>query len=122
MLVPNLPDLALTPRVNEQGNATLDGMAQGASVAFNQNLAALLGLAPFASLDIRELDIFAVLNDIVQDPAGNGMTNVTDPCYTGEVDGMALPGKPAPTVCSDAAMFSLTTSTRPPLYTTYWGD
>ena len=103
LLVPNLPDLALTPRVNEQGNATLNALAHGASMGFNQNLAAVLDLPAFSTLDIRELDIFAALNDIVLHPAGYAMTNVADACYTGEVDDTALPGRPAPTVCADPA-------------------
>jgi phospholipase/lecithinase/hemolysin len=103
LLVPNLPDLALTPRVNEQRDATLDALARGASVGFNQNLAAVLDLAPFSTLDIRELNIFAALNDIVLNPAGYGMTNVADSCYTGEVNGTALPGKAAQTICGDSA-------------------
>ena len=103
LLVLNLPDLALTPLVNEQGNATLDALARGASVGFNQSLVAVLDLAPFSTLDIRELDIFDALNDIVLNPARYGISNVADSCYTGEVDGTALPGRPAPTVCSDPA-------------------
>ena len=102
-LAPNLPNLAQTPLVNEQNSVALDALAQSASVGFNQNLAALLDSAPFSTLDIRELDIFAALSDIVLNPASFVMTNATNSCYTGEVDGMALPGGPTPSVCSDPA-------------------
>jgi phospholipase/lecithinase/hemolysin len=106
-LVPNLPDLSLTPRIGALNNPLLDSVARGASVAFNQNLASTLNVSAFSGLDIRDLDIFGALNNIVANPAGYGFTNVSTPCYTGEVDGTALPpgSAIAPTVCADPSQY-----------------
>lgn len=100
-LVPNLPDLSLTPLIGDFNNPLLDALARGASLAFNQNLANTLDLGIFSALDIRDLDIFRLLNDIVVNPAAGGYTNVSDACYTGEVDGTPLPAGNVnpPTVC-----------------------
>ena len=87
-LVPNLPDLSLTPRIGDFNDAGLNFLAQVASVAFNQNLANILDLFP--TLDIRDLDVFGLLNDIVADPASNGFANVKDSCYKGDVNGSDL--------------------------------
>ncbi len=94
-LVPNLPNLALTPMVNGLGSSDLNFLAQSASMAFNQQLDLLLG--GFSSLDIRSLDVYDALNDIVADPGAYGLTNVTDPCYTGEVDGSPIGAIPVTT-------------------------
>jgi phospholipase/lecithinase/hemolysin len=101
-LVPNLPDLSLTPQINSVGSPALDALAHNATVAFNQNLEALLAMNAFASLDIRDLDVFTDLNGIVNNPAKYGLTNTTASCYTGNVDGSALPGGPSPpTICAN---------------------
>lgn len=106
-LVPNLPDLSLTPRISGLSNPLLDVLAQSASVAFNQNLKSTLGFVAFSGLDIRELDVFGALSEIVSDPSRYGFTNVSDPCYTGEVDGTALPpGNPVPpTICATPSQY-----------------
>ena len=99
-LVPNLPDLSLVPAFSRFGDPGLDFLANFASVAFNKQLNTTLGLFGGA-LDIRQLNVFAALNDIVADPASFGFTNATDSCYTGEVDGKPRTGGPAvPTVCA----------------------
>lgn len=100
-LIPNLPDLSLTPLINVNNSPLLDQLAQFASIGFNQNLAATLDLGIFSALDIRELDIYALLNDVVTGSPGNGFTNVADSCYTGEVDGSPRPGGATPTICND---------------------
>ncbi|MDE2369740.1 MAG: SGNH/GDSL hydrolase family protein [Burkholderiales bacterium] len=97
-LIPNLPDLSLTPAINGYGNPGLSALAHGASIGFDQALAALL--QSFGGLDIRGLDIFDDLNAVVADPATYGFTNTTQSCYTGDVTGAPLPGGPPPTVCA----------------------
>ena len=105
-LVPNLPDLSLIPAIGGLNNAGLDFLAHGASVAFDQSLAALLGQSAFSALDIRDLDVFGAINDIVNDPAKFGFTDVAHSCYTGEVDGTALPpGSGTPTVCANPSQY-----------------
>ena len=86
-LVPNIPDLSLTPRIRDLNDPLgASVLAHQVSLAFNDALAATLNGA-FSALDIRDLDVFGLLNDIVSDPAGNGFANVTDSCYKGDVDG-----------------------------------
>lgn len=105
-LVPNLPDLSLVPAFAGIGSPQLSALAHGVTLAFNQNLANTLGLFGGA-LDIRNLNVFAALNDIVADPTGFGFTNVQDACYTGEVDGnKRVPTDPAPTVCANPNQYA----------------
>lgn len=76
VVVPNLPDLGLTP----------EGLASGAgplvtllSEAFNTYLEATL--AAHAPNAVR-LDVFRLVNQTVNDPSEYGFTNVTTPCLT----------------------------------------
>lgn len=105
-LIPNLPDLAVTPGIQSVHSAGLSALAEGASVAFNSSLANLLSLNTFAALNITSLDVFSSLNDIASDPSAYGFTNASDACYTGDVNGAArVPGGPAPTVCADPSSY-----------------
>jgi phospholipase/lecithinase/hemolysin len=104
-LVPNLPDLSLTPAIRAFGSAGLTALAHGASAGFNTNLATTLDLGVFAALDIRTLDAFAAQTEITANPVAYGFSNVTQACYTGEVDGSALPHGPTPSVCADPAAY-----------------
>ncbi|MBS0446251.1 MAG: PEP-CTERM sorting domain-containing protein [Proteobacteria bacterium] len=96
-LIPNVPDLSLTPQV--RGNPPQIGpIAQGASQQFNAALDNLL--AQYSTLDIRQLDIYGLQTDVTNNPAAYGFNNVSMSCYTGDVNGAALPGGPnPPTVC-----------------------
>lgn len=81
-LVPNLPNLALTPAVRLQGPAA-QGAAQFLASTFNDQLAALLGgLESALGLNIVRLDVFAILNEVVAAPAAVGLTEVAQPCIT----------------------------------------
>jgi phospholipase/lecithinase/hemolysin len=77
IVVPNLPDLGLTPEFYGSTDATQF------SLAFDQALAA--GLPQGATL----FDAYGLLNAIVSDPGMYGLTNVTQACFNGT------------TVCSD---------------------
>lgn len=84
-LVPNLPNLALTPV--GYGLGQIDPEAQAGlamlSAAFNAGLAAALDgvrSAFGASLNIVEFDVAGFLGGVSSDPAGFGFQNVTDPC------------------------------------------
>lgn len=93
ILVGNLPDVGLTPR------AVAAGMAAGAtalSQLFNATLSGLLAVTEAANsdLDIDRLDMYALLNDAVANPAAYGFGNVTSACMEGV---LGLPG----TECSD---------------------
>jgi phospholipase/lecithinase/hemolysin len=78
-LVPNLPDLGLTPAVLGAGSTAV-AAAHSLSVAFNAALAA--DLAGLTGVNIVQLDVYASLNSVVADPAAYGFTDVTDPCST----------------------------------------
>jgi len=105
-LIPNLPNLSLTPAIGGQGSLALDQLAALASTSFNTALGTTLGLNIFSSLDIRDLDVYGALNNIAANPGAYGFTNVADSCYTGEVDGTALPGGPTPpTICADPSQY-----------------
>lgn len=104
-LIPNLPDLAVIPAINGLHSAGLSSIAHGASVSFNDALANTLSQPGFASLDLRRMDVFTALGAITAQPASYGFSNVTDACYTGDVNGAARPGGAAPTVCANPASF-----------------
>jgi phospholipase/lecithinase/hemolysin len=74
-LVPNLPDLSLTPW--ESGNAA----AAQFTLDFNAALAA--GLAGMQGVTVFSLDAFALTNEVVASPAAFGLGNVTQRCWNG---------------------------------------
>lgn len=78
-LVPNLPDMSLTPYVVSQG---WESQAHAYSTLFNAELAnqlsSLGGLFPGA--DIVQFDVFSLFNDVIMNPADYGLTNTVDPC------------------------------------------
>lgn len=78
-LIPNLPPLGLTPRLN--GSASTSVPANEASVLYNDVLAAglaiLRDLNPGRQLEIFQLDVFALLEQIVAAPSRFALANVT---------------------------------------------
>ena len=98
VIVPNVPDLGLTPLFLSLGPAA-SGAATALSMQFNALLDARLALVP-GDLRIIEIDTFNLFRDIVADPAFFGLTNVTTPCYTGFVE-----PNPTATECSNPDQF-----------------
>jgi phospholipase/lecithinase/hemolysin len=85
ILVPNLPDLGKVPEIRESGDAALIAGATALVVAFNDALAATLdNLAAMLEIDLIPLDVFALLEDIVADPAAFDLVNVTDRCLSAD--------------------------------------
>jgi len=87
-LVWNVPNLALTPAV--RGLARLDpripSFAEQLTIAFNSGLeTSVLGPLAAAGLDIVRLDVYRKLNEIVANPSGFGLTDVTTACITPSV-------------------------------------
>lgn len=82
IVVPNLPDLGLTPRIAAFGSLGVS-LGNFASTLFNGLLDGVLA-ARSGSADLREADIFGLLNDAVANPAKYGLSNVNAPCYTGD--------------------------------------
>ncbi|WP_052050319.1 SGNH/GDSL hydrolase family protein [Leptolyngbya sp. KIOST-1] len=97
-LVPNLPNLGLTPRT------LLDGTSQQAtalSLGFNGGLAnALTALEQALPIDIIPVDLFGLTNEIIGAPAEFGFTNVTDPLFN-----PLLPNGPDPLLLNDPGFF-----------------
>ena len=93
VVVINLPDLGVTPFA--QGNtpvnpllgqqllaafgspAALSAYLTALSQAFNATLAFQLAAA---GVDVTLFDVSAALQALLNDPAGNGIANITDPC------------------------------------------
>lgn len=86
ILVPNMPDLGLTPRVLALGPGASAG-ATAASDAFNALLAASLPAG------VTMFDTAAFLRAIDNNPSAYGFTNVTDACFDGV------------TVCADPGQY-----------------
>ena len=87
ILVPNLPDLSLTPFVQSVG---LQTQAHAFSTGFNAALAMQLGNLSvlFPATDIIQFDTYSFLNDVVVNPAKYGLANSQDACLP------SLPGVP----------------------------
>ncbi len=90
-LVANLPNIGLTPEAQAGGPAVVAG-ATFLSTTYNGQLAAMLPvLATNLNVDIRQLDVFAFLNNVIANPGDYGITNTTNRCYSG-VTGVGGPG------------------------------
>jgi phospholipase/lecithinase/hemolysin len=76
VVVPNLPDLGLTPEGRESGAAEVLTVL---SQIYNANLEA--ALAAYTPAAVR-MDVFRVMTRIVNDPDEYGFANVTAPCLT----------------------------------------
>jgi phospholipase/lecithinase/hemolysin len=80
ILVPTVTNLGLTPESQAQG-AGFSALISSQAVAYNQAIDdALRG---FTGVDIRRVDTFDRLGEVVADPAAFGLTNATDPCLSG---------------------------------------
>jgi phospholipase/lecithinase/hemolysin len=92
-LVPNLPDLSLTPSglaLTPEQRAGLRAL----SIGFNSALAgALNGLSLLPGIDITQFDSFALLSAISANPGAYGLANASAPCLTGNlaVGGIVCP-------------------------------
>lgn len=93
-LVPNLPNLGLTPFVQSLGP---DGVAaaQGFSLAFNATLAAQLDSLrkQFPNRDITEFDVYTFVNNVVANPGDFGFTNAQDSCLSSQLVPCANPNQ-----------------------------
>lgn len=79
-LIPNLPDLSLTPAAIAAGPAFQSG-AQQLSLAFNTGMELLLPqLGTGLEIHIEMLDVFALILQVTQDPAQFGFTDITTGC------------------------------------------
>jgi phospholipase/lecithinase/hemolysin len=78
ILVPNLPDLALTP--SYPGSSS----AHDFTLGFNSLLASTLAsLNSSLGAHIVGFDTYSLFNQVLANPSAFGFTNVSDACYTG---------------------------------------
>ncbi len=88
ILVPNLPDLGLTPEAKDRDKpGDLEGLVAAStmvSVEFNAVLDAVLDSFPilFPAANIIELDIFSILNEAVFNPPAFGFADGMNPCVS----------------------------------------
>ena len=95
-LVPNLPNIGLTPEAIAGGPATVAG-ATFLSVTFNgQLIAATAGLRSSLGVNIIDVDVYSFLNNVIANAGALGITNTTGKCFSGTT-GVGGPG----TVCAN---------------------
>ena len=99
--VPNLPDIGLTPE--SQAGMAPGGTAEEISAvasAFNSDLGSMLDeLEATRDITIIRLDLFQIFGDVIADPSSFGLTNASDSCFTGGLDGTGG------TLCADLDSF-----------------
>ena len=102
-LVPNLPDLTMTPSGLALPPAQRAGL-QALTLGFNTGLRSALDSASmFPGITITQFDTFAFFNTMLADPAAFGFTNTTTPCLTGNLGtGGAVCGDPSAYVFWDS--------------------
>lgn len=78
IVIPNAPDLGRTPGNNTTPDAALK---TARSQAYNSGLAAMVSALEVAlSVDLLTMDVFGISNNILDNPASYGLTNVTQSC------------------------------------------
>jgi len=79
-LVPNLPDIGITPAATALGPAAIAGLSQLSS-GFNMGLTSVVaGLEANLGVNIIDLDIESLVNNVVNSPSDFGFNNVSDAC------------------------------------------
>jgi phospholipase/lecithinase/hemolysin len=83
ILVPNMPDLSMTPLVRFYGANAINA-ALGFSLDFNQALSEQLDdlASLYPAAHIARFDTFGFMNGILANPSAYGFTNAADPCIT----------------------------------------
>jgi phospholipase/lecithinase/hemolysin len=85
-LIATVPDLGKTPAAIAGGPAAVAG-ASALAADFDIALVnSAVSLASSDGLNLSILNTYALLDAIVANPASYGLTDVTDPCLTGEVN------------------------------------
>ena len=102
-LVPNLPDLSMTPSGLALTPAQRAGL-QALTLGFNAGLRSALDSASMLpGITITQFDTFAFFNTMLADPSAFGFTNTTTPCLTGNLGtGGAVCGDPGAYVFWDS--------------------
>ena len=98
VLVPNIPDLGLTPSFRAQGPAAA---AQGTALATGYNQALFSTLAS-NGLAVIPVDTFAFLREVAANPAQFGIANVTGTACMPQITAQSLTCNPTSLVSPDA--------------------
>ena len=94
LLLVTVPDLGHVPAITALGPAA-SAAATALATSYNQQLLSTLQpLAALFGIDLRVVDSYALIDAAIADPAADGFTDVTDPCWTGSYT------SPAGTLCS----------------------
>ena len=81
-LVPNVPDIGVTPAVQALGPDAAF-LASLLSAQFNEGLESTLqGLEFLLGIQVTRLNVYQLINDVVTDPGVAGLINSTDACIT----------------------------------------
>jgi phospholipase/lecithinase/hemolysin len=84
-LVPNMPDLSLTPSGRSLPPLQQAGLQQ-LVMGFNTGLKGVLAtLGGLPGIDITPFNTFGLLTDIAGNPGAYGFSNATDACLTGNI-------------------------------------
>lgn len=83
VMVVNLPDLGLVPRITELG-ATAVNAARSFSVAINAGIAGEVAKQEAQGRNVIAFDLFSLLNGLMANPGAVGITNTTGRCFAGD--------------------------------------
>lgn len=98
ILVPNIPDLGITPQFRAQGAA---GAAAGTALATSYNNGLFSGLST-AGARVIPVDTFNLLREIVNNPAPYGIRNTTGTACNPQVTAQSLTCNPGTYAAPDA--------------------
>lgn len=99
VLLPNVPNFGIVPRVTRAGPAVA-ALASGLARQYNAAFAAMLA-GWTGRVNIIPFDMYALSSAVAARPAAFGFSNATLPCYSGFVS----PGGPDATVCPTPASY-----------------
>lgn len=90
-LVPNLPNIGITPAATALGPAAIAGLGQLSS-GFNMGLTSVVaGLEANLGINIIDLDIESLVNNVINSPGDFGLTDVGNACIILGGDSCANP-------------------------------
>jgi outer membrane lipase/esterase len=82
VLVPNLPDVGITPAVGARGERAL-AQARALTHSFNAALDAVLrSIGDFPNLRVHRLDVYGMGERVRANPSALGFSNITSSCNT----------------------------------------
>lgn len=104
ILVPNLPDVGMTPAVRAHGASAM-AQARRLSLAFDAALEQALGrVEAERGVAVRRLDVSAMAERVLADPAAAGFRDVTTPCLGGNCEGFVFWDDVHPTTAAHARL------------------